>query len=211
MSTSESEPANGVDRAGFPSRGALLFWGVVIESALALVALLLGWLLDVPVLGQLTWDWTDALIGVLATVPLLGAFVAADLLPFGALRRVREITDELLRPFLAPCKVPDMLLFSVLAGVCEELLFRGFMQPWLSGWLGPVGGLVLASVLFGAAHALTVTYAVVATLIGCYVGWLFLLTDNLLVVVVAHALYDFVAMLYVRYGPQPRRPGVPIE
>jgi membrane protease YdiL (CAAX protease family) len=62
----------------------------------------------------------------------------------------------------------------------------------------PEGGAVLvASAAFGLAHFLTATYAALAAVAGLYLGTLFLLQGNLVVPIVAHALYDFVALLYL--------------
>ena len=57
--------------------------------------------------------------------------------------------------------------------------------------------LSVASVLFGLGHLITPVYAVLAAVIGFYLGALFLATDNLLIAIVAHGLYDFVALLYL--------------
>jgi membrane protease YdiL (CAAX protease family) len=80
----------------------------------------------------------------------------------------------------------------------EELLFRGVVQNISQEWLGPLGGLALASVLFGLVHPLTRAYFVAASVIGVYLGWLWLATDNLLVPIIAHGLYDFVILMVIR-------------
>jgi hypothetical protein len=50
-------------------------------------------------------------------------------------------------------------------------------------------------------HWLTISYAVFATLIGAYLGLLFLVTGNLLAPAVTHALYDVAALsILVRRG-----------
>ena len=81
------------------------------------------------------------------------------------------------------------------AGVGEEVLFRGFLQGALGQWLGTGPGLVLASVVFGAAHPVTPAYVLIASVIGVYLGGLWLVSGNLLVPMLAHGLYDFVALL----------------
>ena len=86
-----------------------------------------------------------------------------------------------------------MLLLAGAAGVGEEALFRGVLQPAL----GPYG-LWISSLLFGVLHALTYTYFLLAALLGLYLGWLFERTDNLLVPVIVHALYDAVALWLLR-------------
>jgi len=56
--------------------------------------------------------------------------------------------------------------------------------------------LVLASVVFGAAHLLTWTYAIIAAFIGAYLGLLWIGTGNLLTPMITHAVYDFAALVY---------------
>src|SRR6266567_3525912 len=71
------------------------------------------------------------------------------------------------------------------------------MLRWPVGPLGKIKKffdeqfrLVLASVLFGVAHAITLTYALLAAAMGAWLGWLWLWCDNLLPAILAHALYD---------------------
>ena len=52
--------------------------------------------------------------------------------------------------------------------------------------------------LFGALHARTILYAVIAGVVGVYFGVLMEVTDNLLTPVIAHGLYDAVALEYTR-------------
>ena len=64
-------------------------------------------------------------------------------------------------------------------------------------WVALVG----SAILFGVLHAMTPSYAVLATGMGIYLGLVFVFTDNLLSAVVAHALYDFVALVWITRGP----------
>jgi membrane protease YdiL (CAAX protease family) len=66
--------------------------------------------------------------------------------------------------------------------------------------------LAAASLLFGVGHWLSASYAILASLIGAYLGTLFLLSGNLLVPMLAHAAYDVVALLVLarRAGASPR-------
>jgi membrane protease YdiL (CAAX protease family) len=56
---------------------------------------------------------------------------------------------------------------------------------------------VIASALFGLGHFITPMYALLAGLLGLYLGGLAMIYDNLLLVMVVHALYDFVALVYL--------------
>jgi membrane protease YdiL (CAAX protease family) len=81
------------------------------------------------------------------------------------------------------------------------MLFRGVLQDTFRGWMPLWAAIGLSALLFGVLHAVTPTYAVLAALVGAYLGVLYLLTGNLLAPIVAHAVYDFVALVYVTRGP----------
>jgi CAAX protease family protein len=64
--------------------------------------------------------------------------------------------------------------------------------------------LTLGAIAFGLAHWISTAYAVVAAIVGLYLGALYLFADNLLAPIVTHALYDFVALLVLaRLKPAP--------
>jgi membrane protease YdiL (CAAX protease family) len=183
------------------ARNAVVLLAVLVEGGLIVLAWLLGWLLGYPPVPQIKWNSRDALLGLALTLPLLALFLVLIRWPVGPLRRIKRFSEEVLSPVLAPCTRIDLLGISVLAGLGEELLFRGVMQAAFSSWLGLGWGLAIASILFGVMHAVTFTYAVLATVMGAYLGWLWVWTDNLLVPIVVHALYDFVVLWYLLYGP----------
>jgi len=111
------------------------------------------------------------------------------------LSQIREFLEVSVRPFLQGATILDLFFLSLFAGIGEELLFRGVLQGALSMQFGTLFGLIIASLLFGLGHWITRSYALIASLIGLYLGYLWLLTSNLLVPIVTHALYDFVALL----------------
>jgi uncharacterized protein len=43
-------------------------------------------------------------------------------------------------------------IVSVTAGVCEEVLFRGFLLWYLAGWTGTMVAVILSSLVFGLGH-----------------------------------------------------------
>jgi membrane protease YdiL (CAAX protease family) len=115
--------------------------------------------------------------------------------PIGPLRSIKKFTDTIIRPLMSSCTLVDLFGISVLAGVGEEMLFRGLMQDFFANWMPLAAAVALASVLFGMMHAVTTTYAVLAALIGGYLGAVYVWTDNLLAPIIAHGLYDFVVLL----------------
>jgi len=166
----------------------------LFESTLLGVGLVLGSLTNISPLASLQLDVTDAALGLVLTLPPLGFlawFVRTDWAP---LLRIRETLDETFVPAFRHCTWDEIVALALVAGVGEEVFFRGWMQAWLHGQAGPLAALLIASALFGIAHAVTRAYAVLAGAIGLYLGAAFLVTDNLLTPIVIHALYDAVAL-----------------
>ena len=181
---------------------------LAFEGGLGLLALIVCWLMGrwpLPGVEFTTAQWPvqarAILWGVVATVPMLAAMWSVDRFPIGPLNQLKTDFERRIAPLFAGCSIVQLVLISVCAGVGEEMLFRGLIQAgldeWISGPAGPWIALGVASLLFGLAHMVSVTYAVVAALIGAYLGILLIVTDNLLAPIVAHGLYDLVALIYL--------------
>lgn len=85
------------------------------------------------------------------------------------------------------------------AGFGEEMLFRGILQSGLASQMGNVAGVIVASVIFGALHAVTPMYAFLAWLASLYFGYLYLASGNLAVPIFTHAIYDVGALFYAHW------------
>ncbi len=182
--------------------------GLLVELALALAAAVIGWAIGFnPTASiQLTsqgWPdlWRAAGWGVLATIPMAATVWLMDRYPLGPLREFSRVIEKRVMPLFRSLTIEQMAMLSFAAGVGEEMFFRGLLQAGLEHWIGVPHGrwiaLAAASLAFGLCHYVTTTYFVLATLVGVYLGALFLWTDHLLAPMVAHALYDFLAMLYL--------------
>jgi uncharacterized protein len=196
------EPTSPSDEPEPPDpRTTVVLLAVVVEGGLIVLAWLIGWLTGTLPLATFFWSLSDVGLGVAATLPMLALFFAALRWPVGPLGKIKKFMDELVCPLLAPCTLLDLAGIAVLAGFGEEMLFRGVFQASLANWTGrPWLALALASFLFGAAHAITLTYALFATAMGAWLGWLWLWCDNLLPAILAHALYDFIALVVLLRG-----------
>jgi membrane protease YdiL (CAAX protease family) len=174
---------------------------VVVEGALTLIGLLLAGLFGVP-LRELIPEAGEPLAwamvrGVLVTVPMVAVFFLLVHVPWPSLRQLRQQVESLIHEMFPAASISQFALIAVLAGVGEELLFRGVLQTLLVSWTTPVLGLAIGSLVFGAAHALSKLYFFLATLIGLCFGWLVLHYQDLVAPMVAHSLYDFVALVYL--------------
>jgi membrane protease YdiL (CAAX protease family) len=160
-----------------------------------LIALGLGRLGGVSPFERLRLDAAGAGAGLVATLPMVALLLWCLRTTWGPMRRLVALVEERLGPHLASASPGAILLLAALAGIGEELLFRGVIQVWLADrfplWLAVAG----ASLLFGVGHWLSAAYAALAAGIGAYLGVVFLLTGNLLAPIVAHAGYDVVALL----------------
>ena len=110
---------------------------------------------------------------------------------------VRELTERVLLPILRPLAIWQLVVIAGLAGVGEELLFRGVLQTQLVSWCGAPVGIGLAGLVFGLVHWVSRSYAIFAAGAGVYLGVMFYLSGNLVAPIVCHALYDLLALLYL--------------
>ena len=174
---------------------------VVVEGGLALVAVVAAWLFHVS-LRELFPDDRASLLsaierGLLATVPMLAAFWILVNSSWPMLRQLREQVEWLITEMFPGGNIAQFATVAVLAGVGEELLFRGSLQTVLGHWTTPVIGLIITSVLFGLAHAMSKLYFVFAVVVGAFLGWMTLRYNDLVAPMVAHGLYDFLALAYL--------------
>ena len=167
------------------------------EGGLGIIALALGALSGAPPLATLGPVGSGTAQGVLAALPMLALLSLLWRSPSESLRRIRERLEETLSSLFGRSGRVELALVSLAAGVGEEMLFRGWLQAWLGENIGILPALAVASLVFGLAHPMTAVYVVLASVFGAYLGIVWLATGNLVVPIVAHAVYDFVALTTV--------------
>lgn len=180
-------------------------WAILFEGGLGLLACLIGWCCGYWPLSTLHFTSDGILWGILGTLPLFSGLLLIDRYPFGPFASLRRVVDKLLLPMFRGFKIWQLLVVALLAGLGEEIFFRGLLQGGLFVWLQPhvaeylalAISLGLASLLFGLLHPITRTYAILCMLVGVYLGGIWIVTDNLLAPITVHALYDFLALVYL--------------
>lgn len=92
-----------------------------------------------------------------------------------------------------------------LAGATEEIFFRGMLQPFFEQDWGLLGGLLFSNMVFALIHWITPLYGILAGLCGLYLGWSMDMTGErmLLIPIVIHSLYDFLAFNLLARRPPP--------
>lgn len=176
---------------------------VIFEFGFALLGLAIAWVAGFQLSSLLppSESWLDSAgWGLVATMPLLPVLAATLRCRWRPLVSLRRTVCRFVRRLFTRASCWDIAAVSLAAGLGEEILFRGAIQPLASAATTPTVGLVIASLLFGAAHAASWTYFWLATIVGCYLGWLTLLRGEIISAVVVHSLYDFVALLAISRG-----------
>ena len=109
-----------------------------------------------------------------------------------ALDRVLPKLDRL--RIMLPHTPEDLHRFrwlSLTAGVCEELLYRGFLLFYFGHWLGPLASLGAASLIFGLGHVYQGPRGVLLTAaLGAFLGGLYLVCGSLAPGMLLHAAGD---------------------
>ncbi|SDM97571.1 hypothetical protein SAMN04487949_3039 [Halogranum gelatinilyticum] len=146
-----------------------------------------------PTLRDLGWI-AAGLFGLLAVLYVLSTVVSL----LGVSTAESQITA-------AGRENPAYLLYLIpvtvlLVGTTEELIFRGIVQGTFSRAYGPVVGVLGASIVFSSIHLPSLlgsgsgqlaTLAIIFTL-GGLLGVLYEVTDNILVPIMVHGLYNAV-------------------
>lgn len=180
-------------------RASFLRMAVVFQGGLFLVAVALGRVTGWSAESQFVWSLPAVLLGLAITLPMLLFLWFVYHSRLAGLQEVQRIVRDVLGRQLSVCGWLDLAFLSLLAGVSEEFLFRGFLESLFSRW-GILPGIIVSNLIFGFCHAVTPTYALLAAFLGCYLSLTLRLTPeaNLLVPIIGHSLYDFVAFTVIR-------------
>ena len=172
------------------------YFGCFTEVALLGVAGIVGLILNYRMFQDLAWRPIDIGCGMVATLPMLLSFGWVLNSPSQFAATIRRFFEHVLRPLFANWSLIQLAIISTLAGICEEVLFRGAVQAGLTRLVGTPAALVIASIAFGLAHPISKQYIIAATVIGFFLGGLFIARGNLLAPIVTHAVYDFCALTW---------------
>lgn len=156
------------------------------------------------------WTWLGHPLGVGLAALLCGAFFLAAVWPAvhglrgGAARRARYAKSMQSLAYFLPASPHERrwwALVSLSAGVCEEFVMRGFLIQYFRGalegplHLGLTSAVLLSTLAFGLGHAYQGASGIVRTaLAGGVLALLTVLTGNLLLPIVVHALIDLSAL-----------------
>jgi membrane protease YdiL (CAAX protease family) len=175
-----------------------LLWQM-LSLAPAWIGLLGGTWLLAKAMGRATPGWRmefepsdlgrGVLAGVLLQVPAIPVlyFIITSLLGDLELSgRALSLTDRV----DSPIEIAAIFLFvAVGAPVVEELFYRGLVQRRLVDRFGPVVGIGVAGLIFGAVHLSWIELPAL-TLVGVVFGWLAWSTGRLGPAIIAHMTFN---------------------
>jgi membrane protease YdiL (CAAX protease family) len=184
-----------------PTRTKLRLYATIVVMEWALVAVTVAIAhrhgLTLADLGQTLANWRFTL----AATTL--AFLGLLLLTWFNARQVRrasredlEATVERARKFVpvGSTEIGAFAFVALTAGICEEILYRGWLVNFLGAVFGSIWiGVIVAAILFGIGHAYQGRQGILATgFLGLVFGGMFVLLKSLVPGQALHAGIDLV-------------------
>jgi membrane protease YdiL (CAAX protease family) len=125
------------------------------------------------------------LVGVLAAVQEMFVPRSVD---------YQELWEIVLRQFHQVPLVVTLFLVAILPGVCEELLFRGFLLHGMRKKISDLPAIIIVGVLFGLFHLDPYRFLPV-TVLGIVFGYMVVKTGSIFTGMVAHSTNNTIAIL----------------
>ncbi len=172
---------------------ALVRLAILGEGLLVLLAVAWGWWRELPLPAGAVWEGVLVGCGAAAVLAALNFYLLCGAPAIPPVRSVRRLYLQALKPIFSGVTVLQALVIGLAAGLGEELFFRGVLQTEL--------GLPAASLIFGLLHTGgkgTFVFGCWVAVMGALLGALMQWTGGLTAPVVAHAVYDAAALLYIR-------------
>lgn len=178
-------------------RQALYFQAIALQWGLS--ALMLSvWLMRGRSAMALGLEPRDPRMALLSMVGA-GVIAAAFWLVRSRVRRDPEALDHVLQKLvhierMLPHSWSEKRIFHMVAftaGVCEELLYRGYLIWYFGHWLPVVPAVVVSSVIFGVGHSYQgVKGILTTTLVGGAMAAVYITTGSLWPAMAVHAIID---------------------
>ena len=180
------------------------------QSLLIPIAVFIAQFVNLPNIGlgsQFQLGSSAFVDGLRWTLPLFGvAGLLRIVEPYSkALKDVTKATQRSVLSVLGSTRRPFFALLvscilGAVAGIGEEWLFRGVFQQCLIDKFGSSSiSLAVSGLVFGLLHAVTPVYALLAGAASVFFGYLYILTNNLAVPMITHAVYDVFALMWAHW------------
>ena len=188
------------------SRVGFLLLVVIPQLALVLPCVVAAFLSPVPTAKRLSlvrghwplWAWVAAamatpLIGWISSIVVGSLMVESE--------NLKLMSDIFRGHGESGFLIPLALLIGATPAVCEELLFRGYVQTRLNRSIGPAVGIILSSLLFALFHMDWVHIIAVFPL-GLYLGFIAWRSGSLFPAMLGHFVNNTISVFAVVLGPE---------
>jgi len=153
--------------------------------------------------------WVASRPGAPKTI-LYGFVLAFAVALLGSSLRTPDIDTPMKQLLSDRGSIVLIAVFAVTLGpLCEELAFRGFLQPVLVRSFGAAAGIVLAAVPFGLLHLSQYgdswRHGLLITMAGVAFGWMRQISGSTRTAAIMHGAYNFIffATLFSQKGSLP--------
>ena len=176
---------------------------IVSQWILAIIAMSILWSADSAYAGSLVTAGLSSESLLVVGLAALALTTQSPLVPYTRERMQRSTTIRAtLFPMrnILPRSTEEKQLWitvSFTAGICEEILFRGFLFYYAQSviGLGSAGAVALSTVVFALGHVYQGKANVLrVAVIGAVLGIVFAITDNLVACMALHAFLDLGAL-----------------
>ena len=182
-----------------PNKALELLPGQFLGYALlyAALAMILRFDYDRSFWRSLGWRWPKF---SLPSIVSLGIVLAFSIGILGALFKTPEPPSAMKELLSDRASLIAVAIFGVTLGpLCEELAFRGFMQPLFIRSLGVAPGIALSALGFGLLHlpqyGYTWQHGILITLAGAAFGWMRWVSGSTLGSTIMHSAYNLTLFL----------------
>ncbi|MCL5036376.1 MAG: CPBP family intramembrane metalloprotease [Chloroflexi bacterium] len=185
-------------------RRSVLIFLFLAEAGVLIIAIAWGIFRKIPWWHYICfkpWTLWGLLIGSAVFLTGILLYNALKNVPFA---HVRYIIEGILRPLFKDFSIIGALGVGIISGVCEESFFRGILQPEIGIWYS---NLVFALLHTGSRKVWLA--GVWAGLVGVLLGYIYAATGSLLLVMIIHAVNNFIAIIYIGRFPPGEQKGDP--
>jgi uncharacterized protein len=140
-------------------------------------------------------------IGAVSLVPIAELLDAWTYVLLPVLRELRGGQESLLSIHTPLQLVLVVGTIAFVPAVCEEVLFRGWLQTTLRRRLSLPLAIAIQGVIFALFHTNPLSVVALA-FVGCYLGWIFQRSGTLFASMTAHCLYNGAILALVNLHPR---------
>jgi len=143
------------------------------------------------------WTW----FAVAAAAPLIGLISTVVLSQFMTESENLKLMSDVFRDHCdSGFLIPLALIIGVTPALCEEILFRGYVQTRLCRSFSPVIGVAIASVMFAAFH-MDFVHSIAVLPLGVFLGFVVARSGSIFPAMLAHFVNNAVSVVGVAFAP----------